>query len=163
MAAELLQTLQTIHSGKLREFPIYRQVPNELLELRHVALHGDTEPTLSPQFVEAVQAVVHVRALGQFPFFKIVLATDGSRLDVPEVRYALKFFICQDEIWIQLNPGPQAPLDTTATAQPLEKILANIVTLGRQRPIIIDSPFQLSTEKDCGDRTSPNMCSGSKS
>ena len=74
MAAELHRTLAFVLQGRMRETPQYQPLPDELLRLRHVALSGDGEPTLSPRFAEAVQEVVHVRASGGFPFFKIVLS-----------------------------------------------------------------------------------------
>src|SRR4051812_22201543 len=58
MAAELQQTLSLVQSGRLRERPYYQIMGSELLKLRHVALSGDGEPTLSPNFGEAVQTVV---------------------------------------------------------------------------------------------------------
>ena len=79
MADELHRTLAYVLQGRLRERPQYQSLPDELLQLRHVALSGDGEPTLAPNFAEAVQAVVHVRALGGFPFFKIVLITNAHR------------------------------------------------------------------------------------
>ena len=68
MAAELHRTLSSVRQGQLRARPWYQSLPAELLQLRHVALSGDGEPTLAPNFVEAVQAVVRVRALGGFLF-----------------------------------------------------------------------------------------------
>src|SRR6266496_1680545 len=84
MAEELRQTLARAHFGGLRGVPCYRGLPAELLQLRHVTLSGDGEPTLCPKFVEAVLAVMHVRAVGQFPFFKIVLITNATGLDLQE-------------------------------------------------------------------------------
>ena len=49
MAAELKKTLTTVQDGRLRERPWYHALPDELLQLRHVALSGDGEPTLSPR------------------------------------------------------------------------------------------------------------------
>src|SRR5438477_2434575 len=46
MAAELQATLALASDGRLRELPCYRNVPDELLKLRHVTLSGDGEPTL---------------------------------------------------------------------------------------------------------------------
>ncbi|MBI3853008.1 MAG: radical SAM protein [Verrucomicrobia bacterium] len=142
MAAELVQTLNRVQQGRLRQLPLYRNLPDELLQLRHVALSGDGEPTLCPNFAEAVQAVVHVRALGSFPFFKIVLITNTTGLDLPEVRYGLKFLTKRDEIWAKLDAGTQAYMDKVNKSEiPLEVILANILTLARERPVIIQSLF----------------------
>ncbi|MCI0534610.1 MAG: hypothetical protein L0Z50_05225 [Verrucomicrobiales bacterium] len=142
MAAELERTLRFVDEGRLGELPLYSHVPPELLRLRHVALSGDGEPTLCPRFAEAVQAVIHVRAVGQFPFFKIVLITNASGLDRPDVQDGLKFLTSLDEIWAKLDAGTQAYMDKINRAQlPLEKILANILAIARQRPIIIQSLF----------------------
>ena len=111
MASELHRTLDHIQQGRLREHPQYQSLPDELLRLRHVALSGDGEPTLSPQFAEVVQAVVHVRALGGFPFFKIVLITNATGLDRPQVQESLKRFTKSDEIWVKLDGGTQEYLD----------------------------------------------------
>jgi wyosine [tRNA(Phe)-imidazoG37] synthetase (radical SAM superfamily) len=144
MAGELMQTLQQAHEGRLRELHPYRHLPEELLVPRHVALSGDGEPTLCPQFAEVVQAVAHVRALGQFPFFKIILITNASGLDSPAVQQGLKFFTRQDEVWAKLDAGTQAYMDRVDHSQvPLSKILDNIRALGRQRPVVIQSVFLL--------------------
>lgn len=142
MAAELQKTLILVTEGRLRERPWYHNLPDELLQLRHVALSGDGEPTLAPNFAEAVQAVVHVRALGGFPFFKIVLSTNGTGLDSSEVQRGLKLLSTSDEIWVKLDGGSQAYLNKVdGTDFPIEKILGNILHLARQRPVIIQSLF----------------------
>ena len=144
MAEELRQTLARAHAGGLRDVPCYRSVPAELLQLRHVTLSGDGEPTLCPKFVEAVLAVMHVRAVGQFPFFKIVLITNATGLDFPEVQRGLKFFTKQDEIWAKVDAGTQAYMDqVNRPGCSLDKILANILFVGRQRPVMIQSLFPL--------------------
>ena len=142
MAAELKKTLVFVRGGRLRERPWYRTLPDELLQMRHVALSGDGEPTLSPRFAEALQAVVHVRALSGFPFFKLVLLTNATGLDLPHVQQGLKHFTRSDEVWAKLDGGTQAYVNrVNRSAVPLEKILSNILMLGRQRPVVIQSLF----------------------
>lgn len=142
MAAELKKMLAFIRGGRMREMAPYRVLPDELLQLRHVALSGDGEPTLSLQFAEALQAVIHVRALAGFPFFKLVLITNGTGLHLPQVQAGLKYFTRSDEVWVKLDGGTQAYLNRINRADvPIEKILANIATLGRQRPVVIQSLF----------------------
>lgn len=148
MAAELKKTLALVRAGRLRERPWYHTLPDELLQLRHVALSGDGEPTLSPRFPEALQAVVHVRALGGFPF-KLVLITNATGLDLPHVQEGLKYFTRSDEIWAKLDGGTQAYINKVNQADvPLEKVLANILTIGRQRPIVIQSLFPALGEEE---------------
>jgi wyosine [tRNA(Phe)-imidazoG37] synthetase (radical SAM superfamily) len=143
MAAELERTLASVTSDVLRNHPSYRNLPPELLQLQHVTLSGDGEPTLSPQFAEVVREVVHVRALGRFPFFKLVLITNGSGLDRPQVQEGLRLLTRQDEIWIKLDGGTQAYIDKVNRPKGvlLDKILSNIRLVARQRPVIIQSLF----------------------
>jgi wyosine [tRNA(Phe)-imidazoG37] synthetase (radical SAM superfamily) len=117
-------------------------LPDDLLQLRHVALSGDGEPTLSPRFVEALQSVVHVRALCGFPFFKIVLLTNGTGLDQPHVLQGLKQLTRSDEVWVKLDGGTQAYLDRINRAEiSLDHIQRNILCFGRHHPVVIQSLF----------------------
>lgn len=142
MAAELKRTLTLVREGQLRRRPAYRMLPDEFLQLQHVTLSGDGEPTLAPKFAEAVQAVVHVRASGGFPFFKLVLVTNATGLDRPQVQPGLRFFTSNDEVWAKLDGGTQTYLNRVNGAEvPLEHILSNIAALGRRRPVIIQSLF----------------------
>jgi len=142
MAAELKKTLEFVLSGRLRERPWYHTLPDELLTLRHVAFSGDGEPTFAPRFVEALQSVVHVRALGGFPFFKLVLITNSTGLDQPAVQEGLRYLTRSDEVWAKLDGGTQAYLNKVDRADvPIQKILQNILMLARQRPVVIQSLF----------------------
>ena len=140
MATELRRTLMQVRQGQLLEKPAYKHLPKELLTLRQVALSGDGEPSLADNFREAVEAVVRVRALGTF--FKIVLITNGTGLDRPAVLEGLQHFTNSDEIWVKLDGGTQSFLERVNRPDvPLEKILANILLVGRQRPVVIQSLF----------------------
>jgi wyosine [tRNA(Phe)-imidazoG37] synthetase (radical SAM superfamily) len=143
MAAELRRTLAQIMQGKLRERPWYQHLPDELLKLRHVTLSGDGEPTLAPNFAEVVEAVVHVRALGEFSFFKIVLLTNAVGLDQPHIQEGLKHLTKSDEIWAKLDAGTEQYLHKLARPEnvTLEKVLSNILLVARQRPVVIQSLF----------------------
>ncbi len=142
MAEELERTLAMIQAGGLRNRPNYTAMTEELLRLKHVTLSGDGEPTLCPNFFEAVEAVVHIRAKGKVPFFKLVLITNASGLDRPEVKEALSYFTQRDEVWAKLEAGTQSYMDKVNKAQvPLTRILENIREFGRQRPVVIQSLF----------------------
>jgi wyosine [tRNA(Phe)-imidazoG37] synthetase (radical SAM superfamily) len=142
MGDELRRTLTFVHQGRLRERPFYQALPDELLQLRHVALSGDGEPTLAPNFTEAMEAVVRVRALGGYPFFKIVLITNATGLDRPPVQEGLKRLTKSDEIWVKLDGGTQAFLNrVNRGGVSLEKVLKNILSLACERPVVIQSLF----------------------
>ena len=142
MIAELQRTLELVQSTALRQQLRSRLVPPELLELRHVALSGDGEPTLCPNFVEAVEAVVHLRARHRLAFFKLVLITNASGLNRPEILEGLKSFTLSDEIWAKLDAGTQDYMKgLNRTEFTLEQTLANILFVARQRPVVIQSLF----------------------
>jgi len=145
LTAELESLLTLAHQGKFREFSAFRTVPDELLELKEVALSGDGEPTLSPQFEQIVREVIHLRSRRRFPFFKIVLITNASGLDRSEVKLALRHLTSGDEIWAKLDAGTQAYLSTVNRPKDitLRKILKNILLVARERPIVIQSLFPL--------------------
>lgn len=142
MMAELERTLALVHSGEIRRRPCYQSAPPDLLELRHVTLSGDGEPTLCPNFIEAVEAVVHLRARGRLPFFKLVLITNASALGRSEVIEGLSHFTPRDEIWAKLEAGTQEYMHRINRPDcSLETILANILAVARHRPVIIQSLF----------------------
>ena len=144
MAMELEKTLFLIHSGQLQRQAPYARLNADLLELRHVALSGDGEPTLCLEFGRAVENIVHLRARKSSPYFKLVLLTNGTSLDAPHVAEGLQYFTQDDEIWIKLDAGTQSYMDKVNRSEaPLEKILANALNLGRKRPITVQSLFLL--------------------
>lgn len=141
-AAELERALRLAHSGGLEQLAPYKSLPAGLLKIRHVALSGDSEPTISPRFREALEAVIHVRARGEFPFFKIVLITNASGLDRPDVQAGLRLFTSRDEIWAKLDAGTQRYMDfVNGPGLSIENITENILLISRDKPVIIQSLF----------------------
>ena len=149
LSAELQDLLSIAFQGRLREFPGFRHTPEELLQLKSVALSGNGEPTLSPSFTEVVNEVIHIRSLGRFPFFKLVLITNGSGLDLPEVRAGLRAFTAHDEVWVKLEAGTQEYLDRVNRGNiTLKKMMSNILLLAHERPVVIQSLFPLIDEQE---------------
>lgn len=145
MSTELQALLTQAFQGRMRELPAFRHTPQELLELKEVALSGNGEPTLCPNFAEVVHEVVHIRSQGKYPFFKLVLITNASGLHAPEVRNGLRVFTTQDEIWAKLDAGTQASMDriNRPAHTSLAEVLNNILLIARERPVVIQSLFPL--------------------
>jgi wyosine [tRNA(Phe)-imidazoG37] synthetase (radical SAM superfamily) len=144
LAGELTHTLDRIRQGQVRELNGFRDLPEDLLLLRQVAISGDGEPTLSPRFADALGAIVHVRARGLFPFFKIALLTNATRLDEPDVQHGLRLLVAQDEIWTKLDGGSNEYLQRINRGHiSMERILSNILLVSRHRPVVIQSLFPL--------------------
>lgn len=142
MAGELERTLALVKSGELARLPAFSGLPADLLKLKQVNLSGDGEPTLCPQFLEVVHTVLHVRARSGLPFFKIVLITNATGLDRPAVVEGVRCLNNHDEVWAKLDAGTQAWMERiNRPTVLLDKVLANILALARQRPVIIQSLF----------------------
>lgn len=142
MARELEEVLQLVDQGGLQQIAPFDSLPAALKTLKHVTISGDGEPTLCRSFLPAVEAITHLRTAARAPFFRLVLITNATGLDLPEVRQALKQFTPHDEIWAKLDVGTQAGLEViNRTLIPLDKILANILLIGRERPVVIQSLF----------------------
>ncbi len=143
MTTELRHFLHLIQENRLREIRWFRDLPQELLELKEVAFSGDGEPTLCPTFSRAVRAVVRLRTQGIVPF-KLVLITNGTGLDRPDVQAGLEHFAPWDEVWVKLDAGTPAYLNRiNQTSVSLDQVIGNILALGRKRPVIIQSLFPL--------------------
>lgn len=142
LIVELENTLSAYYSGELKKLAAFRDTPPELLELKHVGLSGDGEPALCPQFAEIVERIVHLRALGKFPFFKITLVTNSSGFHLPWVQAGLELFTPADEIWAKLDAGTQEFMDKINRPKTtLRKIMSNIALVGKKRPIVIQTLF----------------------
>jgi wyosine [tRNA(Phe)-imidazoG37] synthetase (radical SAM superfamily) len=142
MAAELEGLLERVRAKSLHELAGFSHLPAELLELKEVALSGDGEPTLSPQFFDIVTEVVALRSWG--PYFKIVLITNTAGLPLPEVRKALDLLSGQDEIWLKLDAGTQEYMDRINVPDlKLGDVMANILMVARARPVVIQSLFPM--------------------
>ncbi len=142
MQQELQRALALVYSDELRRQPGYEHLSAELLQLRQVSLSGDGEPTLCPNFAEVVQAVIHLRARGQFPFFKVVLITNATGLDRPEVIHGIRQLAARDEVWAKLDAGTQDYLRRISRSDcRLDELCARILSLARTRPIVVQSLF----------------------
>ncbi len=125
---ELRELIDTTLSGELFKVPRFAEVPSSRRILRDVAFSGDGEPTMSKVFPEAVRSVVRVRQESGYDPLKLILITNATRLQRPEIVMALdEFCAANGEIWAKLDAGNSALLKTiNRTAVPLETILGNL-------------------------------------
>lgn len=139
---ELRAMFDLFQSGELQRNPIFAGTPASLLRLNDVALSGDGEPTICKNFAAVCECVDHLRREEGRPGFKLVLITNATALNRPEVQRGLGFFSHQDEIWAKLDAGTDAYFQKIdRTGLKLEPILNNIAQEGQKRPVIIQSLF----------------------
>jgi wyosine [tRNA(Phe)-imidazoG37] synthetase (radical SAM superfamily) len=140
MLMELGQTLELAQGGWLHQWPRYAKLPPDLLQVRHVALSGDGEPTLAPHFLEATRAVVQLRHQGR-PF-KIVLVTNSTGLDRSQARAGIALLQPTDEVWVKLEAGTQEYMNRiSGSSVSLNQIVDNILLVAHERPVVVQSLF----------------------
>jgi hypothetical protein len=85
---------------------------------------------------------VHLRAIGRIRFCKFVLITNATNLNAPAVFEGIRLLTRHDEVWAKLDAGTQAHMDCMNGAHlPIETVLEQILRLGRERDIVIQSLF----------------------
>lgn len=94
----------------------------------HMSVSGNGEPTLHPQFHEAMLAIVHQRD-GYFPAAKITVLTNSSSVVDPAIRASL---MLADERCMKLDAGdwkvfrrlnlPARPIDLEAVLKGLRRL-----------------------------------------
>lgn len=126
---ELRELIDATLSGELFKVPRFADVPARQRVLRDVAFSGDGEPTASKYFPEAVKSVVRARQESGYEPLKLILITNATRLQRPEIVAALdEFCAANGEIWAKLDAGNSALLKTiNRTVVPLETILENLL------------------------------------
>lgn len=131
MEGELRHLLEVSRMRKFHELEGFSRMSPELLELKEVALSGDGEPTLCPNFEEVVQTVLQIRSVRR-PFLKVVLITNTAGLTLPYVRRGLDLLTPQDELWVKLEAGTQEYMNKVNRPDlTLGKVMANILEVGR--------------------------------
>ncbi len=142
MSRELAQLLAMVQMNRVRELNGFKNVPDDLLQLKDIALSGEGEPTLCPNFLEVVQELLRVRGNPQFPKFKLVLITNATGLSLPAVSDGLALFEERDEVWAKLDAGTQEHMDRVDRSPvPLKQVLSNIRMLASKRSVVIQSLF----------------------
>ena len=138
---ELEATLQSaLSGGPFADLP-FNRVPESERGIRDIAFSGDGEPTLSPEFPEAVRIAADLRQKLGLVQTKIVLITNAAYLDRPSVRAALAVMDANNgEIWAKLDAGTEDHHQRVNRPNVrLQEVLDNILDAARVRPIVIQS------------------------
>jgi len=141
LADELDRTIELVASGRIYEDPAFCQTPEPLRRLNDIALSGDGEPTVHPDFELVVDTCAEARSRRQLHELKLVLITNASMLHRERVRRALETLDANHgEIWAKLDAGSEAYYQQMArTVVPFQQILDNLREAALVRPIVIQS------------------------
>ena len=143
LARELNQLLDLSVSGEIFQVPPFDSALPEQRRLNDIAFSGDGEPTTASCFAEAVQRVAALKRVRGLDSTKLVLITDSSRLQAPEVVRGLEqLMAAQGEIWAKLDAGTEAYYREICRSQvPFQRILDNLLATARRWPILIQTLF----------------------
>jgi wyosine [tRNA(Phe)-imidazoG37] synthetase (radical SAM superfamily) len=143
MAKEMDTLLQLTADGTLFRVSPFDSARLEQRRLNDIAFSGDGEPTTAKEFPEAIArmaALLEARGLREV---KLVLITDSSRLQAPEVVLGLERMMAWNgEVWAKLDAGTEAyykAIDRSAV--PFQRILDNLLATARRWPIVIQTLF----------------------
>ena len=140
---ELGVLLALATSGEIYRTPPFDSARPEQRRLNDIAFSGDGEPTTLRGFPEVIERVARLKAERGLDAVKLVLITDSSRLQAPEVVQGLATLMAnQGEIWAKLDAGTEAFYREICRSQvPFQRILDNLLATARRWPICIQTLF----------------------
>ena len=143
LRAELTEMLAWVNREGIFQHPAFADLPEERRRVHDIAFSGDGEPTACRKFKEAVQIAAEARRNLGFEPLKIVLITNATLLDRPQVEEALAILDANNgEIWAKLDAGTPGYFARVArTKISFDRILKSITHAARKRPIVIQSLF----------------------
>jgi wyosine [tRNA(Phe)-imidazoG37] synthetase (radical SAM superfamily) len=140
---ELDDMLSLVVSGELFADEKFANTPIELRRLNDIAFSGDGEPTTYRNFDELMKACAAVKRRRGLDEVKMVLITNASMFHKPAVERGLAILDAnQGEVWAKLDAGTEDYYRLVErTTIPFKRILGNIATAARVRPLVIQALF----------------------
>jgi wyosine [tRNA(Phe)-imidazoG37] synthetase (radical SAM superfamily) len=143
LGGELDQLLNLSVSGEIFQIPPFDSARPDQRRINDIAFSGDGEPTTAACFAEAIQRVADLKRARGLDSVKLVLITDSSRLQAPDVARGLDILMAnQGEIWAKLDAGTEAFYREICRSQvPYQRILDNLLATACRWPILIQTLF----------------------
>ncbi|MGL4942039.1 MAG: hypothetical protein ACRC46_02470 [Thermoguttaceae bacterium] len=117
--------------------------PTESRILRDIALSGDGEPTLSPDFVAVCSLLARLRSELAPTTTKLILITNAAHLDRADVLIGIDTLLANaGEVWGKLDAGYEASFRRLCVPRggvTLEKIVNNLTTFAAERPLVVQT------------------------
>jgi len=140
---EMAALLDLSLSGQIFEFPPFDSARPEQRRLNDIAFSGDGEPTTAREFPDVVARLARLKDERGLRDVKLVLITDSSRLQAPEILRGLETLMGHNgEIWAKLDAGTEAYYrEINRSKIPFTRILENLLSAGRRWPLTIQTLF----------------------
>jgi wyosine [tRNA(Phe)-imidazoG37] synthetase (radical SAM superfamily) len=141
--AEVEALLDSVDGRGVCRLPLFDALPDDQKMLRDVALSGDGEPTMVPEFPAICAAMAELQASRPDLDYKLVLITNATLLDRPSVTSGVASLLSKHgEVWAKLDAGTEAWYQKVNISRvSLDRIEANLVALGKAHPFKVQSFF----------------------
>lgn len=141
--AELEAMLGAVGADGVCRLDKFAAVPESAKRLRDIAVSGDGEPTMVPEFAAVCAMLADLQASRPELGFKLVLITNSTLLDRPGVKAGIASLLSRKgEVWAKLDAGTEAWYQRVNVSRiGLDRIEANLIALGADHPFKIQSLF----------------------
>ncbi len=143
LRGELDWMLRAAAAGRIWDDERFGDTPAAMRRINDIAFSGDGEPTAFGPFDRAVALAAALKAAHGLDAVKLVVLTNATLLHRPRVAAALRtLYENNGEVWAKLDAGTQGYFDRVDRSRvSLERVVSNIASAGRDKPIVIQSMF----------------------
>jgi len=143
LLAEVTALLDACDEKGICRLPRFDGIPDAQKTLRDVALSGDGEPTMVPEFAAICRQLADMQAQRPSPPFKLVLITNATLLDREGVQKGVASLLENNgEVWAKLDAGTEAYFQRINHSRfTLAGIEANLRKFGERHPYTLQSFF----------------------
>lgn len=143
LTQEVEALLDSFDAEGICRLPRFAAVPDAQKRLHDVALSGDGEPTMVPEFESLCQALAEIQGRRAHPGFQLILITNATLLDREPVLRGIDHLLSQSgEVWAKLDAGTEAYFQRINISRlSLDRIEANLKKLGSRHPFTVQSFF----------------------
>jgi hypothetical protein len=143
MRHEVETLLDSVDEQGVCRLALFDELPDAQKMLRDIALSGDGESTMVPQFAEIAAMLAEVQAARPELDFKLVLITNATLLDRAAVQTGIGSLLSRrGEVWAKLDAGTESWYQKVNISRVnLDRIEANLIALGQKHPFKIQSFF----------------------
>jgi wyosine [tRNA(Phe)-imidazoG37] synthetase (radical SAM superfamily) len=140
---ELEKLLAAIDAGGVCRLERFAAIPDADKKLKDIAVSGDGEPTMVPEFSEVCAMLAALQASRPELGFKLVLITNSTLLDRENVLEGIGHLLSRNgEVWAKLDAGTEDWYQKVNVSRvSLDRIESNLIRLGGRHPFKIQSLF----------------------
>jgi wyosine [tRNA(Phe)-imidazoG37] synthetase (radical SAM superfamily) len=141
--AELESLLAAFDAQGICRLDRFAAIADADKRLRDIAVSGDGEPTMVPEFAEVCAMLAALQASRPELDFKLILITNSTLLDRKNVLDGIAHLLSRNgEVWAKLDAGTEDWYQRINISRvSLDRIESNLMRLGQDYPYKIQSLF----------------------